>query len=114
MAWRESASPSPRPCPCLRQRRARTTGRESAGQLDPLPDAVVLWRARLPVDGAPWTNSVSSPTIHTLPGDASTPANKTSLKKSLFVGFGLRAMLQAVPSQCSNSVFWLASPVAAN
>src|SRR5580704_9284075 len=61
----------------------------------------------------PWAPSSSFPTIQTLPGEGTTPANRRSSRNVPFVGLGLGAMVHEFPSQCKSSVIWRPEPLAA-
>src|SRR5579863_6320154 len=64
--------------------------------------AVVEWIAKVPMP--PCDPSSSFPKIQTLPDDGTTPANRRSSRKVPFVGLGLGARVQVVPSQCESRV----------
>ena len=64
------------------------------------------------MDGPPWTNSDTTHDPHVARQRLHTGEQKVT-QEIPFVGFGLGAMLQAVPSQCSSSVFCEPGPSAA-
>src|SRR5580704_1693705 len=53
-----------------------------------------------------------SPKIQTLSDDGTIPANRRSLTNVPFVGLGLGAVFQLVPSQCKSNVIWCPDPSA--
>jgi len=75
-------------------------------KLDQFP--VVVWMARVSANGA-----CSDPKIQTLPGDGTTPENRTSPTKLPLVGLGLGTTFQLFPSQCNTRVLNWPEPSAA-